>query len=68
MEVDPPPASFRLPQEIHDAILDHLHADFLTLKVCSLVCRAWLPTTRLHLFHSIRLADMSQFCYFSHLL
>ncbi|KZT06996.1 uncharacterized protein LAESUDRAFT_631847, partial [Laetiporus sulphureus 93-53] len=62
------PTSFHLPQEIHDMILDHLHADFFTLKVCSFVCRTWLLTTRLHLFHSICLMDVSQFCYFSHLL
>ncbi|KZT07965.1 uncharacterized protein LAESUDRAFT_89934 [Laetiporus sulphureus 93-53] len=45
----------RLPPEICDYVLDHLWDDHKTLKVCSLVTREWLPTTRKHLFHSIRL-------------
>ena len=33
-----------------EEIIDHLHDDNETLKTCSLVCRAWLPPSRYHLF------------------
>ena len=36
--------------EIVDIIIDYLHDDFNTLKCCSLVCHAWLPASRFHLF------------------
>ena len=36
--------------EIVDIIIDYLHDDFDTLKSCSLVCHAWLPASRFHLF------------------
>ncbi|KAG5638216.1 hypothetical protein H0H81_001217 [Sphagnurus paluster] len=45
----------RLPQELVDHIIDHLYDDTLTLNSCSLVCHAWLPTSRLHLFSKISL-------------
>lgn len=45
----------RLPQELVDHIVDHLHDDPITLNSCSLVCHAWLPTSRLHLFAKISL-------------
>ncbi|KZT07929.1 uncharacterized protein LAESUDRAFT_650393, partial [Laetiporus sulphureus 93-53] len=45
----------RLPPKICDYILDYLWDDHKTLKVCSLVTREWLPTTRRHLFHSVRI-------------
>lgn len=48
-------AILRLPQELVDHIVDHLHDDPLTLNSCSLVCHAWLPTSRLHLFSKISL-------------
>jgi hypothetical protein len=38
-----------------EEIIDHLHADTATLRVCSLVCRAWLPPCRYHLFGEIYL-------------
>ncbi|KAJ7586365.1 hypothetical protein C8J56DRAFT_944451 [Mycena floridula] len=41
-----------LPQELVDHIIDHLHGD-PSLLSCSLVCRAWLPSSRLHLFAKI---------------
>ncbi|KAF7305347.1 APH domain-containing protein [Mycena chlorophos] len=40
----------RLPSETHDLIIDHLHDDVPTLRQCSLVCKAWLPAARLHIF------------------
>ncbi|KAF8953992.1 hypothetical protein BDZ97DRAFT_1929115 [Flammula alnicola] len=52
-----PPA--RLPQELVDHIIDHLHDDPLTLKSCASVCHAWLPTSRLHLFAKICLKATS---------
>ncbi|KAJ7062004.1 hypothetical protein C8F01DRAFT_122200 [Mycena amicta] len=39
-----------LPLEIQERILDYLHNDLATLEACSLVCRAWRPTTSTHLF------------------
>jgi len=45
----------RLPQEMIDAIIDHLHNDKLTLKACSLVCTTWTHPARLHLFARLTL-------------
>lgn len=42
-----------LPSELTDYIIDHLHDDAQTLRQCSLVCRAWLPSSSLHLFRSL---------------
>lgn len=39
-----------LPTEIHDIIIDHLHDDRHALAACALVCKAWLDTSRHHLF------------------
>ena len=39
-----------VPGEIFDRILDHLHASPITLRVCMLVSREWVPTCRLHLY------------------
>ncbi|KAF7369105.1 hypothetical protein MVEN_00237700 [Mycena venus] len=36
------------PQELVDEMLDHL--DHVSLKTCSLVCRAWLARSRSHVF------------------
>jgi hypothetical protein len=33
-----------------EEVIDHLHNDNDTLKTCSLVCKAWLPPSRYHLF------------------
>jgi hypothetical protein len=33
-----------------DVIIDHLHDDIQSLKVCSLVCKSWTPSARFHLF------------------
>ncbi|KAJ6578667.1 hypothetical protein DFH09DRAFT_1148045 [Mycena vulgaris] len=41
------------PQELIDYILDDLHEDKSSLVHCSLVCRAWLPATRYHLFSDL---------------
>ena len=44
-----------VPNEIQDRILDFLHDSKPTLKACALVCRAWVFTSRYHLFSSIGL-------------
>ena len=44
-----------LPRELLDIIIDHLHSDKISLKACSLVCHAWLDSSRYHLFREIRL-------------
>ena len=36
----------RWPQELTDAIIDHLAGDRRTLKACSLVCKAWVPRSQ----------------------
>jgi hypothetical protein len=43
-----------IPQELVDQIIDHLHDDTEALNVCALTARDWLPSTRYHLFRSIR--------------
>jgi hypothetical protein len=42
-----------IPQEVIDYIIDHLHDDKETLRKCSLVSRAWLPSSSLHLFECL---------------
>ncbi|TBU37289.1 hypothetical protein BD309DRAFT_876732, partial [Dichomitus squalens] len=46
------PKALRL-GEIVDYIIDHLHDDTPTLSASSLVCRAWLPSCRYHLFEIV---------------
>ena len=46
-----------LPWEISDAIIGHLHEDRPSLHSCALVCHAWLPSSRHHLFRRFRIAD-----------
>lgn len=45
-----PRSTIHFPQEIIDNVIDHLHQDKSTLKSCSLVCRAWDPSSSWHLF------------------
>src|ERR1700722_1657420 len=45
----------RLPNEIQDRTLDFLHNSKPALKASALVCRAWVPTSRYHLFSRIKL-------------
>ncbi|OBZ73453.1 hypothetical protein A0H81_06663 [Grifola frondosa] len=46
----------KLPPELTDRVIDHLHDDARSLRACALVCRAWLPRARYHLFHDISLS------------
>lgn len=45
--------SFPFPQELIDTIIDFLHDDKPSLYACSLVCRDWLETSRIHKFSSL---------------
>lgn len=42
-----------LPSELIDSIVDHLHDDKETLRICSLVSHRWLPSCLFHLFHHL---------------
>ncbi|KAJ6466885.1 hypothetical protein C8R45DRAFT_1020403, partial [Mycena sanguinolenta] len=41
-----------LPQELVDSVIDYLEGDVASLKVCSLLSRAWVPHTRSYLFEN----------------
>lgn len=43
----------KLPLELFESIIDHLHDDSLSLKACSTVSRNWLDASRNHLFHKM---------------
>ena len=45
--------SLELPQELCHHIFETLQNDSLSLKHCSLVCKAWLHATRTHLFRRV---------------
>ena len=42
-----------LPPEILDLVIDHLHDEPTTLKICCIVSKSWTPRTRRHLFASV---------------
>ncbi|KAF8066960.1 hypothetical protein FPV67DRAFT_1582634 [Lyophyllum atratum] len=44
-----------IPLELVDLIIDHGHADYSLLTACSLVCKAWFPAARHHLFSNAKL-------------
>ncbi|KAJ3477617.1 hypothetical protein NLI96_g10339 [Meripilus lineatus] len=46
-----------IPQELVDNIIDHLHDDTPSLIVTSLVSKAWMHSSRFHLFSSIDIVD-----------
>lgn len=45
----------RLPPEICDLIIDWLWDDLRALKRCRRVCKDWVPRSRRHLFHTVRI-------------
>jgi hypothetical protein len=45
----------RLYRELCDYIIDFLHDDEVSLRACSLVCRSWVPASRVHLFDHLKL-------------
>ncbi|KAI0345311.1 hypothetical protein BDW22DRAFT_1390817 [Trametopsis cervina] len=57
-----------LPPELFDETLDHLWDDPQTLQACSLTCRSWVPTARLHLFRTIRLSSLSSCTQFAEII
>ncbi|KAH9945749.1 hypothetical protein B0H21DRAFT_421148 [Amylocystis lapponica] len=57
-----------LPPETWDHVLDHLWDDHRALAACGLTCRAWVPTTRLHLFRVVRLRDPLGYALFDDLI
>ncbi|KAJ7668781.1 hypothetical protein DFH06DRAFT_207625 [Mycena polygramma] len=50
-------AGHALPRELCDLVVDYLHAERAALGVCALVCRAWVPASRFHLFEHIALTE-----------
>ncbi|KAF8530692.1 hypothetical protein JB92DRAFT_2782395, partial [Gautieria morchelliformis] len=42
-----------LPGELIDQVIDHLHDDSPSLRACCITCRAWVPSSRFHIFHDI---------------
>jgi hypothetical protein len=46
-----------IPLELSEMIIDYLYCDKRALGRCGLVCRFWLPSSRFHLFSTIRLAQ-----------
>ncbi|KAJ7487354.1 hypothetical protein B0H11DRAFT_1116695 [Mycena galericulata] len=62
--------SARVPSELHDYIIDHLHNDRRSLCVCSLVCKAWYGPSVYHLFRNAAIirVDRHKFLPFCHLL
>ncbi|KAK0496847.1 hypothetical protein EDD18DRAFT_1164248 [Armillaria luteobubalina] len=55
----------RLPPELTDIIIDELSRDCPTLRTCSLISKAFLPRSRVHLFRHITLSlssDSRRFC------
>lgn len=46
----PPATSFELPRKLIDIIMDYLQDEISALYASALVCRAWLPSSRRHMF------------------
>lgn len=49
--------SVLIPQEMYDLIIEQLSDNSSTLAACSLTCRAWEPSARLHLFRTLRVPE-----------
>ncbi|KZT69839.1 hypothetical protein DAEQUDRAFT_726152 [Daedalea quercina L-15889] len=62
------PAASVLPPELYDEAIDHLRDDPKALAACMLTCRGWVGTSRLHLFHTVRLRNAGQCARFAALL
>ncbi|RDB18300.1 hypothetical protein Hypma_000550 [Hypsizygus marmoreus] len=48
-----------IPQELIDAIIDHLFSDRSALAACSLVCKAWISRSRHHLLSDVCLSPIT---------
>lgn len=53
-------SSPRVPPEIVDEILRFLHSDSQSLRICSLVAKSWVPTSRLYLFHAVKVTGSAR--------
>ncbi|KAI0332594.1 hypothetical protein GY45DRAFT_1273675 [Cubamyces sp. BRFM 1775] len=62
------PSKGKLPQELIDQAIDHLWNDRDSLSICSMVCHAWLPSARTHLFRDQRLTGAKHCARFEALL
>lgn len=49
--------AMRLPQEVYDLIIDHLHNDRLSLRYCALVSRRWVYRSHAHFFYFLILGN-----------
>ncbi|KAJ7501049.1 hypothetical protein B0H11DRAFT_2189033 [Mycena galericulata] len=49
--------AFNFPAELEDLIIDNMHGQRDSLATCGLVCKAWLRSSRHHLFGSVTLRD-----------
>ena len=45
----------RIPIELQNIVIGELFGDHDTLRLCSLVCHAWLPVARRRLFHHVEI-------------
>lgn len=50
----------RLPQELTDIVIDHLHNDKTSLIACSLVSHDWLWSARYHLFYDANITTFNE--------
>jgi hypothetical protein len=50
-------SALRFPQELEDQVIDHMHKDKQALGTCGLVSKAWLRSSRHHLFSTVILRD-----------
>ncbi|PBK65490.1 hypothetical protein ARMSODRAFT_1087390 [Armillaria solidipes] len=56
----PSDSTLSVPQELIDYILDFLHDDVPTLRMCSLVSRAFLPCSRYHIYSSVTIIHVDE--------
>ncbi|THH28027.1 hypothetical protein EUX98_g6163 [Antrodiella citrinella] len=57
----------RIPPELTDRIIDHLHNDAPTLRSCSRVSKSWLPRSRYYSWHFVEL-NLKNWATFEHIL
>ncbi|KAI0755834.1 hypothetical protein C8Q74DRAFT_325287 [Fomes fomentarius] len=57
----PPATSFKLPGELIDIIMDYLQEEMSALYASALVCRAWLPSSRGHMFKVFKIKRPSTY-------
>ena len=52
--------SLSFPPEIFDLVIEHLREERVTLKVCCVVSKSWVPRARRHLFARVQFTDDSR--------